>query len=163
MPGNGFVCYFDSVMGEFLKVFSVFITCTFFFVKLGVPSAVIVFKYHFVKVMLVSCAGGIAGNVIFTYLSASILKWVHNYRERHNIRKKSFTKTTRLMIRIKQRFGLAGIAFITPIISQPIGAFFAEKFFKDKKKVILYLSASVVFWAFALYFILLMFHDQLKG
>jgi hypothetical protein len=67
------------------------------------------------------------------------------------------------MIRIKHRFGLVGIAFITPIISQPIGAFFAEKFFKNKKKVILYLSISVVFWAIALYVLLFMFHDQLKG
>ena len=66
------------------------------------------------------------------------------------------------MIGIKQRFGLAGIAAITPLISQPIGAFFAEKFFKDKKKVILYLSISVVIWAIGLYFILYLFHDQLQ-
>lgn len=66
------------------------------------------------------------------------------------------------MIRIKQRFGLAGIAAITPLISQPIGAFFAEKFFKDKKKVVLYLSVSLIVWAIGLYFILYLFHDQLK-
>jgi hypothetical protein len=150
-------------MGEFIQIFTVFLTCTFFFVKLGVPSAILLFKYNFVKVMLVSCAGGITGNIIFTNLSASILKWMHYYREKRNIQKRSFTKTTRRMIRIKQRFGLVGIAFITPVISQPIGAFFAEKFFKDKKKVILYLSVSVIFWAMALYFILLIFHDQLKG
>lgn len=67
------------------------------------------------------------------------------------------------MIKIKQRFGLVGIAFITPIISQPIGAFFAEKFFKDKKKIILYLSVSVIFWALTLYWIIYLFHDSLKG
>ena len=67
------------------------------------------------------------------------------------------------MIRIKHRFGLAGIAAITPLISQPIGAFFAEKFFKDKKKIILYLSISVVIWSIGLYFILYLFHDQLKA
>ncbi len=148
-------------MAEFLKILSVFLTCTFFFVKLGVPAAVIFFKYNFVKVMLVSCAGGITGNIIFTYLSATLLKWTHYYRQKRNIHKKIFTRSTRRMINIKHRFGLAGIAFITPIISQPIGAFFAEKFFKDKKKVIVYLSVSVVFWAVTLYFLLLMFHDQL--
>lgn len=152
-------------MAELLKILSVFLTCTFFFVKLGVPTAVIVFKYDFIKVMLVSCAGGITGNIIFTYLSASILKWTHAYRLRQNKHHKRvvFKASTRRIIRIKQRFGLAGIAFITPIISQPIGAFFAEKFFKDKKKVILYLSVSVVFWALALYFFLSMFHSHLKG
>lgn len=155
--------FYNRIMAELLKILSVFLTCTFFFVKLGVPTAVIVFKYNFVKVMLVACSGGIAGNIIFTYLSASLLKWMHYYREKRNIQKKSFTRSTRRMIRIKQRFGLAGIAFITPIISQPIGAFFAEKFFKDKRRVIVYLSVSVIFWAVALYFILLIFHDQLKG
>lgn len=150
-------------MAEFLKILSVFITCTFFFVKLGVPSAIIVFKYNFFKVMMVSCAGGITGNIIFTYLSATLLNWTHAYREKRNIKKKIFTRTTRRMIKIKHRFGLSGIAFITPIISQPIGAFFAEKFFKDKMKVILYLSISVVFWAVTLYWIIYLFHDSLKG
>lgn len=115
------------------------------------------------KVILVSCAGGITGNIIFTNLSAVILKWLHIYREKRNIKKQIFSKTTRRMIRIKQRFGLAGIAAITPLISQPIGAFFAEKFFKDKKKVVFYLSVSVVIWSIGLYFILFLFHDQLKA
>ncbi len=127
------------------------------------PTAVVVFKYNFIKVILVAGSGGITGNIIFTNLSAAILKWIEKYREKRNIRKKVFTKTTRRMIRIKQRFGLAGIAAITPLISQPIGAFFAEKFFKDKKKIILYLSISVIIWAIALYFILYLFHDQLAA
>jgi len=127
------------------------------------PTAVVVFKYNFIKVILVAGSGGIFGNIIFTNLSAAILRWIENYREKRNIHKKVFTKTTRRMIRIKQRFGLAGIAAITPLISQPIGAFFAEKFFKDKKKVILYLSVSVIIWAIGLYCILYLFHDQLKA
>ena len=49
------------------------------------------------------------------------------YREKNNIKKKVFTTANRRIIKVKQRFGLAGIAFITPIISQPIGAFFKLK------------------------------------
>jgi Sec-independent protein secretion pathway component TatC len=68
------------------------------------------------------------------------------------------------VIRIKQRFGLVGIAFITPVIlSTPVGAFLADRFYKDKKKVILYLSFSTVFWALALYCLLYFFQDQVKG
>lgn len=67
------------------------------------------------------------------------------------------------MIKVKQRFGLSGIALITPIISQPIGAFFAEKFFKDKRKVIAYLSISVVFWALTIYTVLYLIHEGLMG
>lgn len=152
-------------MAEFLKILSVFFTCIFFFGKLGIPTAVVVFKYNFWKVILVACAGGITGNIIFTYLSSYILEWRHNFRAKRNRihRKKIFTRFNRGVIRIKQRFGLKGIAFITPIIGSPVGAFLAERFFKDKKKVILYLSISIVFWSIALYLILYIFHDSLEG
>lgn len=152
-------------MDEFLKILSVFVACIFIFVKVGVPTAVVLFKYNFVKVMAVTWTGGITGSVIFTYLSAGIIKGIHNYRVRkHKMHKrKTFTKGNRRIIRIKTRFGLAGIAFITPLISMPIGAFVAEKFYRDKKKVIIYLSASVIFWSLAIYFLLYLFHDTFKG
>lgn len=152
-------------MDELARILSVFFFCTFFFVKIGVPMAVLVFDYDFVRVFVVSCAGGITGNVIFTYLSASLLKWIDVYKKKFFKHHKRivFTKSTRRFVRIKSRFGLAGLALITPLISQPIGAFFAEKFFKDKKKVILYLSVSVVLWSLMLYFVLLFFHDRLAA
>jgi hypothetical protein len=152
-------------MDDFLEIITVFIACIFFFVKLGVPSAIILFKYNFIKVILVTCSGGITGIVLFTFLSASFLKWRHNYKLKRNKNHKKviFTKSTRRIIKIKNRFGLVGIAFITPIISTPIGSFIAEKFYKDKKIVILYLSVSVIFWSIALYFLFYIFNDALSG
>jgi hypothetical protein len=153
-------------MNEVVKILSVFLTCALAFGKIGFPTAFMVFDQDFVKVIVVSGAGGIAGNVLFTYLSAAILKLIHNFRaKRHLIHKKKiFTGFNRKIIRVKQKFGLAGIAFITPMfLSTPVGAFLAERFFRDKKKIILYLSISTVVWSFALYFILLLFYDSLKG
>jgi len=152
-------------MDDFLEIITVFIACIFFFVKLGVPSAIILFKYNFIKVILVTCSGGITGIVLFTFLSASFLKWRHNYKLKRNKNHKKviFTKSTRRIIKIKNRFGLVGIAFITPIISTPIGSFIAEKFYKDKKIVILYLSVSVIFWSIALYYLFNIFNDALSG
>lgn len=153
-------------MAELLKILSVFFACTVFFGKLGMPTAMVLFNYSFLKVFIVTSLGGITGSVVFTNLSAAALKWYHNYRAKRGLihRKKIFTPFNRRMIRAKQRFGLAGIAFITPLLlSTPLGAFLAEKFFKDKKKIILYLSISVVFWSVTLYFIILLFHDSLKG
>lgn len=152
-------------MEELSRILTVFFFCTFFFVKVGVPMAFFMFKSSFIKVFVVSCAGGITGNIIFTNLSATLLKWMDAYKRRINKdhKRQVFTRSTRRFVRIKQRFGLTGIALITPLISQPIGAFFAEKFFKDKKKVIVYLSVSVMLWSLLLYFILLFFHDQLQS
>jgi hypothetical protein len=152
-------------MANIIKILSVFITCSFAF-KIGFPSAVFLFNYNFAKVMLVACGGGIAGNIAFTYLSAGMLKLLHKFRvKRHLIhRRKIFSSFNRRIIRVKRRFGLAGIAFITPILlSTPIGAFIAERFYKDKKKIILYLSAATVFWALALYLLLSLFEGSLKG
>jgi len=160
-----FVAIFECCMNNLFKILSVFLTCSFAF-KIGFPTAVMVFKYNFLMTMLVACGGGIAGNIFFTYLSAAIIKAIHDFRIKRNLihRKRIFTSFNRRVIRVKQRFGLAGIAFITPILlSTPLGAFLAERFFKDKKKIILYLSAATLFWGLALYLILLLFYDSVKG
>lgn len=152
-------------MNQLLKILSVFLTCSFAF-KIGFPTTFIVLERDFLMVMLVSCGGGIAGNILFTYLSAAILKAIHNFRAKRGLihRKKVFTKFNRRVIRIKQRFGLAGIAFITPLfLSTPVGAFLAERFFRDKKKIIIYLSVATVFWALTLYIILFYFSESFKG
>jgi hypothetical protein len=152
-------------MAEFLKILSVFLTCSFAF-KIGFPTAVMVFKFEFLKIFLVACGGAITGNIVFTYLSAAIIAAIHRFRVKRNLihRKRIFTKFNRRVIRIKQRFGLAGIAFITPVfLSTPVGAFLAERFFRKKRKIIIYLSVATLFWAFTMYLILLFFHDSLKG
>ncbi len=151
-------------MSEFWKFFTVFVTCAFAFGKAGIPTAVAVFKFNFFKVMLTSWAGGITGNIFFTYLSAAIIRSIHNFRVKRNLihRKRIFTRFNRRIIRIKQRFGLSGIALITPVIGTPVGAFIAERFYRNKRRVIIYLSLSVIFWSLLLYFLILIFFDSVK-
>lgn len=152
-------------MNQLFKILSVFLTCSFAF-KIGFPTTFFVLDHDFASVMLVSCGGGIVGNIVFTHLSAAILKGIHNFRVKRGMiqKKKVFTSFNRRVMTVKRKFGLAGIAFITPIfLSTPIGAFLAERFFKDKKKIILYLSGATILWAFIMYFILMFFHGSLKG
>src|SRR5688500_1636564 len=118
-------------MGEFLKMLSVFFASSVLFGKLGIPTAVVLFKYNVIKVFLVSMAGGITGNFFFTYVSAAILKGIHNYRVKRNLihKRRIFTSFNRKIVKIKNRFGLVGIAFISPMfLSTPLGAFIAERF-----------------------------------
>jgi hypothetical protein len=153
-------------MAEFFKILSAFLACALAFGKVGMPAAMVLFKYSFIKVFLVSVAGGITGNIVFVHLSAVIIKRIHNYRARKGRihRKKIFTRFNRFIIRVKKRFGLVGISVITPLLlSTPLGAFLAERFFKDKKKIIIYLSVSTVFWSITLYLLIRYFHDSMKG
>lgn len=152
-------------MANVLKILSVFITCSFAF-KIGFPTTFILFGNNFWLTMLIACGGGIAGNIAFTYLSAALVNGVHNYRAKRGLihQRKIFTTFNRRIIRVRKRFGLAGIAFITPILlSTPIGALIAERFYKDKKKIILYLSAATVFWGLTLYLILYFFKGGMKA
>jgi len=147
-------------MADLWKIITVFLGCATFFGKVGMPAAVIFFKFNFIKVFLVSCGGGIFGNIVFTYISAAILKWWDNFKEkRFKGKKKILTRTSRFVIKVKKRFGLAGIAFFTPILlSIPLGAFVAERFYKEKRKVIIALSISVVSWSVVEYFLFLFFY-----
>jgi len=149
-------------MTTLFKILGVFLTCTVLFCKAGVPTALVLFRDDFLTFFLVCTAGGITGNIVFTYLSAAILKKIHEYRaKRHLIHKKPiFTPFNRRVIKIKQRFGLFGIAAVTPLLlSTPLGAFLAERFFKKKKKIIIYLSVSVVFWELVFYLVFSLFYS----
>ena len=153
-------------MKFFFSCLTVFLTCATFFGKAGMPAAMLLFEGDFRLVIPVSIIGGISGNIFFTHLSSVILKKIHDYRLSKNKihSRRIFTKGTRRIITIKNKFGLAGLAFISPaILSIPLGTFIAERFYKNKTKIILYFNLSVIFWSFTFYYLLLKFHDLLSG
>ncbi len=152
---------------EFWKFISAALACTISLSKIGVPAVIAIYKSNYVLAITSSCCGAIFGTIVFTYLFAGILKWWNNLKEglfssKHP--KKTFTKSNRRIINIKHRFGLTGIAILTPIfLSIPIGAFLAERFYKNKKKVIIYLSISAIIWCIVLYFVFLFFYDTFNN
>jgi hypothetical protein len=152
---------------EIWKFISAALACTISLSKIGIPAVIAIYKSNYLLALLSSCTGAIFGTVVFTYLSAGLLKWWDQLKEKwftSKHPKKIFTKSNRRVLRIKHRFGLIGIAILTPIfLSIPIGAFLAERFYKDKKKVIVYLSVSALFWCFTLYFLYLFFYTSFKN
>lgn len=147
-------------MTDFLKIFSVVISCILFFAKVGVPSAIILFKFNFLKVFIVSVTSGIFGTIVFTYFSAALIKWWGNFQKKRlgGQRKKIFTTTNRRIITIKNKFGLIGLAGIMPIFPGiAVGSFLAERFFSNKHKIILYFSISIVIWTVGIYFLFYFF------
>ena len=147
-------------MTEFLKIFSVVISCILFFAKVGVPSAIILFKFNFLQVFIVAVTSGIFGTIVFTYFSAALIKWYSNFRIKRagGNRKKIFTTTNRRIINIKNKFGLAGLAAIMPVFPGiAVGSFLAERFFSNKQKIILYFSISIIIWTVGIYFLFYFF------
>ena len=62
--------------------------------------------------------------------------------------KKIFTRKNKIIVTVKKRFGLLGIALLTPsLFSIPIGCFLAVRYFKDKQRIVIYMFGSILFWS----------------
>lgn len=99
---------------------------------------------------LANIIGGIIGIVLFTYLGSYIQDYVvKKFPKRFG---KKFSSSTRFLVRVKQKFGLGGIAMLTPIaLSIPVGVMFALALTHDKKKILITMLASTLFWATVLF------------
>ncbi len=141
---------------DWAKIISVFISCALKPGIVGIPLAV-TYGFSFFETLIVCSLGGISGTIVFTYLISGILKVYLRLMDRFfpNRSKRKFGWFNRFVIKVKKTFGLVGIAFIAPPISSiPVGVFLALRFFGDKKKVITWMSISVVAWTLVLYFVL---------
>lgn len=133
------------------------------------PLAIMKFHFGFTETILWTNIGGIIGIYFFAYLSQKLISWwnrtLRKYRrkrleERHR-GKKVFTKRNRRIIRIKQRYGLIGIAATTPfLLSIPVGTFLVVRYYRSTRSKFLYLIASNLVWS-AIYAIFYIFWDGL--
>ncbi len=76
----------------------------------------------------------------------------YTYVEKKEQPKIVFTRRNRRLVKIWKKYGLAGIAFITPcIVSIPIGTVIANALESNRKKIFLYMFISVVFWSITIH------------
>ena len=66
-------------------------------------------------------------------------------------RRKRFTPKNRRIVILWRRYGLHGIAFLTPIVlTPPIGTLIAVSFGEEPLKIISFMWISAIFWAILL-------------
>lgn len=123
-------------------------------------------RYHFSfwEAFTVTTIGGIIGVFAFYYAGTKIAAWwrhimallksIFSKKSVATLEKKEpkrFTRGRRFIIKVKMRFGLIGVAFVTPcIISIPIGTMIGGNFYKKRKGVLLYFIVSVILWSLIL-------------
>jgi hypothetical protein len=129
------------------------------------------YDFPFSLTLLVTTSGGVAGVLFFAFLSEKIivlyLWFIHKQlikfpKTEHLARsikqrylyvfpkkqKKIFSNRSKRYVKLKQNFGLGGIAMLTPLIlSIPLGTFLAIRFYKRTNKTILTLCMAVLFWS----------------
>ena len=120
----------------------------------GVPAAVFA-KFPFFKAVTITTAGGVTGAIVFANLSEWAINNWHKFRAKYfpyRPHKPNKILDSKLAHKIKDRWGLAGIAFFTPfILSIPIGTYIAIRYYHDKQKVISYMLVSIAGWDIVLY------------
>jgi len=125
---------------------------------IGLPTAMFAFHFSFTKILLISLTSSIFSSVVSVYLSKELIM-LYEYVMRKiypNRQKRRMTKTNRLLVKIKQYFGVVGVSVISPLVlSIPFGTFIAISFFgyKNRVKTIVLMSLSAVVWTIILYFI----------
>jgi uncharacterized membrane protein len=129
------------------------------FVFGAVPTAVGM-GFSLFETVTVTSLGGFTGVICFVFLSETI---VRNYKKRIHLKHlkdpnfkppKIFTKRKRRIVTVKKRFGILGIAFLTPLLfSIPIGCFIAVRYFKNKQQILLYMFGSIFFWSVTTYYL----------
>ncbi len=101
--------------------------------------------------------GSMVGVVFFTYLSDKINRWLKNYTKRR--KKIGFL---RFLVKLRKSYGLIGISILTPILlSIPLGCYLSKTFIKSNKKIVLYMSVSIILWGIIIFGVKTIFNINL--
>lgn len=75
---------------------------------------------------------------------------------------KKFTPRKRMIVRVWKKYGLIGIAFLTPLILTPIGgSLIAVSFGEKPRRILPFMLASAAFWGLVLSFVVYFAGDLL--
>lgn len=125
------------------------------------PLAVMQFQFTFLETLLWTNVGGILGIYFFAFLSGKIIAWWRRTFRKKPTEKKVFTRKNRRIVRIKQQYGMIGIAVSTPfLLSIPVGTFLMVRYYRARKARFLYLIISNIAWS-VIYTSFYMFWDIL--
>ncbi len=127
------------------------------------------FGYSYLHTILNTTAGGLLGVIFFyysgKYLFAHYPVWKRKVRRfyhkllgipyqiqhAHDIKttpSRVFTRKNRTIVKIRQKFGFAGVIILTPVLlSIPLGTFIAVKYYSRRPDLLGWLSVSVVSWS----------------
>lgn len=113
------------------------------------------FEHTYLETIVLTSIGACIGTVLFFRLGKGVLEFFRKrYVKRRADRlskglppKRIFTRTNRFIVRVKRTYGLVGIAVLPPVLSVPITALLAAKYFKHDRRALPVLLTAVVAWS----------------
>lgn len=140
-----------------LKIASVYFSCMlkFVFGPLGGYAA----GFSLITTILVTVAGMMTVVFVFTLFG----NWIReNITSRIFKKRKRFSKSNRRFVTIWKRYGLIGVAALTPILLTPIGGtILAVSSGSPKDKIIIYMFISASVWSVIFSTALYFFSDEI--
>lgn len=129
---------------EILKALTVYLSSMFKFFLGPIGGKAV--GLHWLTTMVVTIAGMMTVVIAFTFFGDFIRNRIIN-----RFRKKKTEETTEpSRSGIVKRFGVAGVAFLTPPLFMPIGgSLIAISLTSNRQKIIFYMLMSAIFWSVA--------------
>lgn len=138
---------------EILKAIPVYLFSTLKFI-FG-PTLGYAAKLHIVTTILTTVLGMMTSVVVFTYFGDWIRREILN---RFSRKGKNFSRSRRKFVGVWKKYGVAGIAALTPLFLTPIGGtILAVGFGAPKEKIIVSMFISAALWAIAFSFSIYLF------
>lgn len=126
----------------FLKYLSVALASTLKF--FGGPITGVLLHLRWLETAICSVAGMMFSVLVVTYVGKGIQVLLKKYRKTPA---KRFSKTNRLAVKIWKKFGIIGIALLTPPLFTPIfGTALAVAFRVPRGSIFLWMTLSAVGW-----------------
>lgn len=104
---------------------------------------------HFFSTFWACIVGMNLSVVVFSFFGDSIKGFVVKWFYSKN--RKKFTPTNRRIVSIWKKYGLLGLALLTPpLLTPPVGTLVATGFGVEKKKIFFYMFVSSILWGLLL-------------
>ncbi|SDM12138.1 hypothetical protein SAMN05421823_110226 [Catalinimonas alkaloidigena] len=133
------------MISELVKYVSVYLTSMVKFI--AGPTTGLATGLTLGETLVFTVLGMMTSVVMFSLLGERLRKlWTQYFPQRK--RKKLFTPRNRRIVTIWTRWGVQGVAFLTPVLFSPIiGTILAASFGAPKGKIVGYMLVSAIFWA----------------
>ena len=131
---------------EILKAIPVFLSSALKFI-LGPLEGYGIYHLHFITTVVATICGMMTSVIAFTFFG----EWIRHVLLKRFFHKKNKdpdpNKKSNWFSWIIAKYGLSGVAFLTPVFLTPIGGtILAVSLSQSKKKILLYMFISAVFW-----------------
>lgn len=138
------------MLPQIMKYLTVYLLSTVKFI--GGPVSGVAAGLTWGETFLFTVLGMMTSVTVFSLLGEGAKK---KFLSRIRKNKKLFTPRNRRIVSIWRKYGLLGVAFLTPIILSPIiGTVMAASFGEPKKRIITFMLVSALFWGIIFSFVL---------